>query len=304
MNDRTRLLDRLNALDTTHLTSLKHAFMLKKPRFTALDTKKPTHQTHTTTKNKLIHSGLGIKPSDMALPGYLINYGLNTRDRWWQGNPDKRTDNQLSFEKPITLVDGRDVTYIRRAASEQSRKQFFLRINDELINLDLINPELLPFYITNNTLEESKTIVLCEGVAATDALLERGIPAMGTLTATHVPVASELKKLKGLELILWPDNDDIGLQFMAKMTRSLQTVGVANIKMIQWRDGPRRGDAADFSGSKKSLLTLIKNAEAWAPEQLERLTNRPHNVIAPGSPLSLRSAEPRRFARARQTNGA
>ncbi|MCH2038256.1 MAG: hypothetical protein MK137_06665, partial [Rickettsiales bacterium] len=89
------------------------------------------------------------------------------------------------------------------------------------------------------------------------------------------------------EIVLWPDNDDVGVHFMALMTLALKRLGAKNIKLIQWSEGPFRGDAANFSGNKTKLMALIKSAKPWDGRLLKK-ASKPLHFKFPASPETLR----------------
>lgn len=65
-------------------------------------------------------------------------------------------------------------------------------------------------------------VVVCEGAPATDALTERGVPAVGTYGTGAMPSDEVLQRLLRFEVIyLWPDNDDEGRQHMERIAERL-----------------------------------------------------------------------------------
>src|SRR5262249_37916550 len=68
-------------------------------------------------------------------------------------------------------------------------------------------------------------IFLCEGPKDTDAVIEKGYPALGTVTGAHtIPSDDVLRSLVGRDLILWPDNDPEGKRHMQRIAERLTTL--------------------------------------------------------------------------------
>jgi putative DNA primase/helicase len=66
------------------------------------------------------------------------------------------------------------------------------------------------------------TVYLCEGEADTDALAERGLLAVGTMTgAATIPCDDSLAPLIGRDVVLWPDADEPGRGHMANIAARL-----------------------------------------------------------------------------------
>jgi DNA primase len=65
-------------------------------------------------------------------------------------------------------------------------------------------------------------VIVCEGEKATQALLDAGYLAVGTVTgASSAPNAAVLAVLVGREVLLWPDHYTPGLAHMLRIARTL-----------------------------------------------------------------------------------
>lgn len=109
-------------------------------------------------------------------------------------------------------------------------------------------------------------IVLVEGEKAADALLDAGIPAVGTVTgASACPSPEVLAALAGRRVVLWPDNDEPGRAHMQKVGGGL--VGVAaELRWFTWDGAPNHGDAADWlalDSNRASLAGFLAGSPLW-----------------------------------------
>jgi AAA domain len=94
---------------------------------------------------------------------------------------------------------------------------------------------------------DAKEVFLVEGEKATDALLSKGIAALGTVTgASGTPGDDALRPLMNRTVYLWPDNDIPGRGHMKRIGEALLRLGNRNVHMIDWKGAPEKGDAADL----------------------------------------------------------
>jgi hypothetical protein len=135
-----------------------------------------------------------------------------------------------------------------------------------------IRVDTLPLFGIHQ-LGTASTVVVCEGEKAAKALRDMGVTAVGTVTgASSCPCDDSLRPLLGLNLILWPDNDDAGRAHMDRVGASLRRLGQpeAHLFLFAWADAPAKGDAADFvarGGTRAELRTLLGgSAQPWQPQ--------------------------------------
>lgn len=116
----------------------------------------------------------------------------------------------------------------------------------------------LPLYGIH-LLDKRPTVVITEGEKAAQSLIDRGIPAVGTVTgASATPGRKALAELTGRYVILWPDNDDVGRAHMDRVGGTLAEIGVLTY-LVLWPDAPEHGDAADCADPEP----LIAAARLW-----------------------------------------
>ncbi len=123
------------------------------------------------------------------------------------------------------------------------------------------------------------TVYLCEGEPATDALLKRNVPTVGTVCGAGVtPCDEALCDLRKFTVLLWPDNDDSGHEHMRKIAARFTILGVTVAGVINDPTAPPKGDAVDYfahGGTVEGLAALIdtpnergeRKEEEAAPEE-------------------------------------
>lgn len=112
-------------------------------------------------------------------------------------------------------------------------------------------------------------VVVTEGEKAADALRgaralrEAGMSAVGTVTgASGTPGPDALSVLRGLRVVLWPDNDGPGFEHMGRIAEALG--GIAEeVRWFEWEEAPEKGDAADHP-DVDSLADSLKLAPRWS----------------------------------------
>ena len=137
--------------------------------------------------------------------------------------------------------------HIREDLAEGKKVRW--ELPDGTPNLGGIKTSDLPLYGVEHlsAAPAEAPVVVCEGEKATDALRLNGMLAVGTVTgAPGVPGDEALRSLLGRPVVLWPDNDTPGHQHMSRIVAALHRLGHRNIRAIDWKDAPDKGDAADL----------------------------------------------------------
>jgi hypothetical protein len=131
-------------------------------------------------------------------------------------------------------------------------------------DLPLYGSQLLQDWLTD------ELVIIAEGEKAARALLDAGLPALGTVTgASGTPNPEVLRVLRDRRVCLWPDNDDQGGAHMERIADRLDGV-VAEVLVYTWHEAPEKGDAADHPATKSKnpkavdrLLTELEDAPRW-----------------------------------------
>lgn len=191
-----------------------------------------------------------------------------------------------------TLLDGRAASKIRRdfeARDGRRYKQYWVVVGRRMGHFLSDANHLFPLYNAEAIANAppGRAVVVCEGEPATDALAARGRLAVGTpLGAAFQPSTEALKALHGRPVLLWPDNDRIGQRHMDRLAQQLVELGHEDIRVVDWKEAPPKGDAADFTGAEDELTRLLQEARPWeAPEDDSPV--RGLDLRVPASPVAL-----------------
>ena len=135
----------------------------------------------------------------------------------------------------------------------------------------------LPLYGTERlpALPAGAPVVITEGEKAAQALLDAGIPALGTVTgAASCPGPDALAALVGYDVVLWPDHDDAGREHMGRVAAALAALGIG-CRWFAWRQAHPKDDAADYlarpAAEASVLRALLDNAPAWPPIKTDNI---------------------------------
>ncbi|MFN2484261.1 MAG: hypothetical protein ABR509_04905 [Candidatus Limnocylindria bacterium] len=129
----------------------------------------------------------------------------------------------------------------------------------------------LPLFGSESAAEWDVTrpIVVTEGEKAAAVLIAAGIPTVATVTgAATVPAREPLAVLAGLDVVLWPDNDEPGRRHMRELAASLTDIA-ASVRWVAWPEAPEHGDAADFLATHDvaDVETLLEAATDAPPDE-------------------------------------
>lgn len=135
----------------------------------------------------------------------------------------------------------------------------------------------LPLYRLRDLLAASPEppVVLVEGEKACDALTAVGVLSVGTVTgAKSIPCDESLRPLAARTTVLvWPDNDADGRGHMERVAARLLALGATDVRWVDWRDAPQKGDAADYldahPGDQGGLRGLFEAARPYEPPSAE-----------------------------------
>jgi uncharacterized protein DUF3987 len=200
-------------------------------------------------------------------------------------NGGKSNRSQTRYE--IRGIDGQ-VVAVHVREDWPGGKRMWWELADGTKGLSGIRTENLPLYGLDKLAEGAEPII-CEGEKDTQALIDRGLPALGTVTgAASCPSEASLAALTGRRVVLWPDNDDAGEQHMRKVGMVLTRLAIS-YRVLTWPEAPEKGGAADFTGSIDEIRELIAGADAppkpEPPRPLKRDVGRaepyPHQALGP-----------------------
>jgi len=135
-------------------------------------------------------------------------------------------------------------------------KRLWWELPDGTTGLGGRRVETLPMHRTELVAREprSRTVVVCEGERAADAVARTGLLAVGTVTgAASCHLADAVAELaRGRRFVVWPDLDEPGLAHAARQARQLARAGAAGVVWIRYAPTvpeaawPPGTDAADL----------------------------------------------------------
>lgn len=179
----------------------------------------------------------------------------------------------------ITDALGRTLAVHRRFNYEGGKKKVIWFLPDGVTPSKKGEPgaivtEELPLYgLPRLPADPAVPVFVTEGEKDADALLTRGVAALGTVTgAAGTPCDQSLAALKGRAVILWPDADAVGRAHMVRVGARLVALGAGSVRTVLWADDdpngpPAVGDGAHdyFARSAPSLDRLLAQALDFLP---------------------------------------
>jgi len=174
---------------------------------------------------------------------------------------------------PYRLKSNGEVRAIHERVETPEGKRYTWKQPNGESGLRGLKLEDMPLYGIDD-IPDTGPIVLTEGEKSAQALLDLGVPAVGTVTgAASTPSAAALARLQGREVWLWPDNDAPGAAHMQRIAEGIQPPP----RLIYWRAAPDKGDAADYvagGGQAADISTLLVeiavSQHSWTLPQLLR----------------------------------
>jgi hypothetical protein len=172
-------------------------------------------------------------------------------------------------------------------------KRFTWRLPDGRSGLDGLRTADLPLYGAHELASGpgGSLVVLVEGERARDALVQRGILAVGTVTgASVIPSDDVLRPLVGYAVVLWPDADAPGRAHMQRIAARLTALGSAHVLLDPWAEKTAGEDAADWIGTTAELRALL-DATTAAAAQSSVLASTPPESTTPPDPVGVLVAD-------------
>jgi hypothetical protein len=120
-----------------------------------------------------------------------------------------------------------------------------------------INTANLPLYGLPFVLERlDKVVILVEGEKAADAAMAEGLVAVSLSGGANQPdFGTALESLRGRDVLLWPDNDQPGLDLMLRVRCQLEQIA-QRVRWLTVPGLPDKGDAADYFTSDRTIDEL------------------------------------------------
>ena len=129
-------------------------------------------------------------------------------------------------------------------------------------------PDPRPLYRLPD-IRSAETVVFCEGEKCADALASLGIESTSAMGGANTSINKiDWSPLAGKKVILWPDNDKPGRDFMDRVTPILEGIGCDVRLLVVPKGKPEKWDAADAVAEGFDVHGLIM-PEASADKPLK-----------------------------------
>ncbi len=176
--------------------------------------------------------------------------------------PARSTRSRYEIRDP----SGALVAIHERVDAADGSKRFLWRGPDGTLGLGDRSAAGLPLYGIERLDGFASRVIVTEGEKAAQALLDRGIPAVGTVTgASSCPSARVLGELAGRHVVLWPDADAPGRRHMAALAVHLAGIA-ASVAIIEPPAGvPSGWDTVDAAAEGRDLAALVAAARPFEP---------------------------------------
>ena len=115
------------------------------------------------------------------------------------------------------------------------------------------------------------TILVVEGEKAADAatglLAEHGYIAVSPMNGAQSPRKSDWSPVEGRDVRIWPDNDEAGRDFAAKVARLASAAGALSVSVVKLPTGlPPKWDLADELPDDLDPAAIADAAATYAPD--------------------------------------
>lgn len=201
----------------------------------------------------------------------IAGFGAVLEDaaKWLGIEPQKQADKrgQLTAAYVYRDRDGVHVATIYRYEKNSGGKvKKTFRQYDEIRKVWKSPPIPKPLYRAELIKGPSPQVVVVEGEKCVDALSTAGVFAVSAMGGSGAdPKVSDWSALAGCDVILWPDADDVGRQFMARIGGYLAAMPhpPASIRIFGTDERPSKWDAADAVGAGENIPFLLATAQRF-----------------------------------------
>lgn len=125
------------------------------------------------------------------------------------------------------------------------------------------HPETRPLYNLPN-IASAPEIIIAEGEKAADALIAQNIDATTAMGGSNAPLEkTDWTPLRGRKVVIWPDNDEGGKAYAARLKDHLEAQGALAVSILSIPNTrPEKWDAADAEGEDLGALIRAMRSEA------------------------------------------
>jgi len=121
-------------------------------------------------------------------------------------------------------------------------------------------PDPRPLYNQPQVATASQ-VILVEGEKAADALIRKGMAATTAMNGANAPVEkTDWTPLKDKQVVIWPDNDEAGHQYVRRAAEAIANSGAASVAILHIPEGkPEKWDAFDAIEDGLDVWTLVRD---------------------------------------------
>ena len=116
--------------------------------------------------------------------------------------------------------------------------------------------------------DPDKQVIIVEGEKCYEIAKGFGLNATCWIGGTGSVLKTEWAGMAGRDVVLWPDNDTVGIKCMVKLAECLQSFG-CRVSMVQIPDDMPPAGAIDNVVDAKAAIKLIKSATEWQKPEPE-----------------------------------
>lgn len=146
-------------------------------------------------------------------------------------------------EWAYTDITGKPLVTVKRTDGADGKKTF---LPYDHIARKHSMPEIRPLYNLPG-LAIADMVVITEGEKCAQVLIDLGIPATTVMGGANFdPAKTDFTPLAGKDILIWPDNDKAGQEYVERLKTGLQSIKPRSLRVIiPPADKPEKWDAAD-----------------------------------------------------------
>lgn len=123
-------------------------------------------------------------------------------------------------------------------------------------------PDIRPLYNIPGIIK-SKKVVIVEGEKSADALINIGITATTAMFGANAPLnKTDFSPLKDKEIIIWPDNDEAGVDYAKKLSEHLQSTALFISTLTPPEDKKNKWDVYDAIKENFDVRSFLNSAKS------------------------------------------
>ena len=123
-------------------------------------------------------------------------------------------------------------------------------------------PDIRPLYNIPGIIK-SKKVVIVEGEKSADALINIGITATTAMFGANAPLnKTDFSPLKDKEIIIWPDNDEAGVDYAKKLSEHLQSTASFISTLTPPEDKKDKWDVYDAIKEDFDVRSFLNSAKS------------------------------------------